>query len=45
MSSCGFVTYDVAKELTTVLKPLVGKFPHQINSTEDFVEQIKNETL
>ena len=28
VSSCGLVTYGVAKELTKMLKPLVGKFPH-----------------
>ena len=45
MSSCGLVTYAVAKELSKILKPLVGKSPHHINSIQDFVEQIKNETL
>ena len=45
VSSCGFVTYVVAKELTKILKPLVGKSLHHINSTQDFVEQIKNETV
>ena len=35
----------MAKELTKILKPLVGNFPHHINSTQDFVEQIKNETV
>ena len=45
VSSCGLVTYGVAKELTKILKPLVGKSPHYINSTQDFVEQIKDETL
>ena len=45
MSSCGSVTYDVAKELTKILKPLVGKSPHHINSAQDFVEQVKNITL
>ena len=30
MSSCGSVTYGVAKELTKILKPLVGKSPHQV---------------
>ena len=38
VSSCGSVTYGVAKELAKILKPLVGKSPHHINSTEDFVE-------
>ena len=45
MSSCGSVTYDVAKELNKILKPLVGKSPHHINSTHDFVEQVKHVTL
>ena len=47
MSSCGSVTYGVAKELAKILKPLVGKSPHHIASTQDFVEQatlIKLET-
>ena len=35
----------MAKELTKKLKPLVGKSPHHINSTQDFVEQVKNVTL
>ena len=42
VSSCASVTYGVAKELTTFLKPLVGKSPHHINSTQDFVEQAKH---
>ena len=37
VSSCGSVTYGVAKELAKILKPLVGKSPHHIN----FVEQVK----
>ena len=41
VSSCGSVTYGVAKELAKILKPLVGKSPHHNNSTHDFVEQIK----
>ena len=45
MSSCGSVIYGVANELTKVLKPLVGKSPHHINSTQDFVEQGKHITL
>ena len=38
VSSCGSVTYGVAKELAKILKPLVGKSPHYITSTQDFVE-------
>ena len=41
----GSVTYGVAKELTKILKPLVGKSPHHINSTQDFVEQVKHIAL
>ena len=45
VSSCGSVAYGVAKELTKILKPLVGKSPHHIDSTHDFVEQIRYITL
>ena len=45
VSSCGMVTYGVAKELTKILKPLVGKSPHHMNSTQYFVEQVKNVAL
>ena len=41
VSSCGSVTYGVAKELAKILKPLVGKSPHHITSTQDFVEPAK----
>ena len=43
--SCGSVTYGVAKDLAKILKPLVAKSPHHINSTQDFVEQAKHITL
>ena len=45
VSSCGSVTYGVAKEPAKILKPLVGKSPHHINSTQHFVEQVKHITL
>ena len=45
VSSCGSVTYGVAKELAKILKPLVGKSQHHINSTQDYVEQVKLITL
>ena len=41
VSSCGSVTYGVAKELAKILKPLVDKSPHHIISTKDYVEQAK----
>ena len=42
VSSCGSVTFGVAKELAKILKPLVGKSPHHITSTQDFVEQARH---
>ena len=39
------VTYGVAKVLSKVLKPLVGKSPHHIQSTVDFVSGTKGPTL
>ena len=45
VSSCGSVTYGVAKELAKILKPLLDKSPHHINSTQDFVEQVRHITL
>ena len=41
VSSRGSVTYGVAKVLCQVLKPLVDKFPHHIQSTGDFVSRAK----
>ena len=45
MSSRRSVTYGVAKVLTKLLKPLVGKSPNHIQSTQDFVEQANMVTL
>ena len=45
MSSRGSVTYGVAKVLTKILKPLVGRFPQHIHSTQDFVEQANKVTV
>ena len=45
MSSCGSVAYGVAKEPAKDLNRLVGKSPHHISNTQDFVEQVKHITL
>ena len=45
LSSRGPFTYEVAKVLAKILKPLVGKSPHHICSTQDFVEQANKVTL
>ena len=41
VSSRGTVTYNPAKELAKILKPMVGKSSHNVQNTRDFVEQIK----
>ena len=45
VSSRASVTYGVAKELTRILKSLVGKSAHHINNSQDFTEHTKNITL
>ena len=45
VSSREMVTYGVARVLSKVLKPLVGKSPHHIQSTGDFVSRAKGLTL
>ena len=35
----------MTKELAKILKPLIGKSPHHINSNQDFPEQVKHITL
>ena len=45
VSNWGLVTYGFAKVLSKVLKPLVGKFSHHVQSTSDFVNKAKGLTL
>ena len=45
VSSRGSIMYGVAKVISKVLKPLVGKSPHHIQSTGDFVSRVKGLTL
>ena len=45
VSSRGSISYEVAKKLARILKPLVGSSPHHIKNTGDFIEQIKHVTL
>ena len=45
MTSSGSVTYVVARVLAKVLKPLVGKSSHHIQSTRDFVNRVREVTL
>ena len=39
--SRGSINYEVTKELSRILRPLVGKCPHHIKNTGDFAQQIK----
>ena len=42
VSSIGSVTYGVAKELSRILKPLVGNSSHHVNNSKEFAEEIRN---
>ena len=41
VSSIGTVTYQTAREVARILKHLVGKSPHHVRNTQDFIDQIK----
>ena len=41
VSSIGAVTYQTSKELSRILKPLVGKSPDHIHNNQDFLEHLK----
>ena len=45
VSSRGSVTNGVVKVLAKILKPLVGKSPHHVQSTKDFVDKVSKVTL
>ena len=45
VTSRASVTYGVVKVIAKVLKPLVGKLPHHIQSTSDFVSKVREVTL
>ena len=45
VSSRGSISYEVAKELARILKPLVGSSPHHMKNTGDFIDQIKHVKL
>ena len=44
VSSRGFITYVVAKELASIIHPLVGHSPHHLKNTQHFVQQIEQVT-
>ena len=40
-SSIGSVTYETAKELSRILKPLVGRSPHHVKNNQDFIHSLE----
>ena len=42
ISSRGSATYETAKGMAKILKPLVGMFPHHVQNNKDFLDSIKN---
>ena len=42
VSSIGAATYQTAKELSRILKPLVRKSRHHIQNNQDFLEDLKS---
>ena len=41
VSSIGSVTYETAKELSRILKPLVGRSPHHVRNNQDFIHSLE----
>ena len=42
ISSVGSVTYKTAKELSRILKPLVGRSPHHVKNNQDFIHSLED---
>ena len=42
VSSIGAASYETAKELAKILKPLVEKSMYHVHNTQDFIQQIKD---
>ena len=42
VSSIGAATYQTAKELSRILKPLVGRSRHHIHNNQDFLQDLKS---
>ena len=45
VSSRGSVSYNTAKELARILKPLAGRTIYSIHNTQEFAEQMKTTKL
>ena len=42
VSSIGAASYETAKELARILKPLMGNSPYQVQNSRDFIQQIQD---
>ena len=45
VSSIGSVTYETVKELSRILKPLVGRSTHHVTNNQDFIRSIEEITV
>ena len=45
VSSRGSITYGVAKELSHIIKPLVGQSSHHLRNTQHFIQQLQGKKL
>ena len=45
VSSRGSITYGIAKELSHIIKPLVGQSPHHRKNTQHFMQQLQGKKL
>ena len=45
VSSVGSASYETAKELSRILKPLVGKTEHHVKNAKDFIDSIQDTRL
>ena len=42
VSSIGSVTYETTKELSRILKPLVGRSPYHVQNNQEFLKQLED---
>ena len=45
VSSIGAVSYETSKELSRILKPLVGQSPYHVHNNKQFLHQLKDQKL
>ena len=45
VSSRGSITYGVGKELSHIIKPLVGQSPHHLKNNKHFIQQLQGKKL